>query len=179
MLIHVINGEQSLARIDHVTSTCALVVGQSPCVRTWQPTLPTLRVCLLSDFLFVILPINLLNPSWCDSNYDIQLLSVALMSLLRNFPGNEEQVGCLYSQAMVRLCTVGVGRERDVGCSSLLPVIITWEVGGGEREGGSHFAGESFSKSWLVLGGYDHIRECYLRSHFNNFKDSIAKQDWV
>ena len=69
MLIHVINGKQSLARIDHVTSSCALVVGQSPSVRPWQPTLPTLKVCLLSDFLFVILPINLLNPSWCDSNY--------------------------------------------------------------------------------------------------------------
>ena len=69
MLIHVINGEQSLARIDHVTSTCALVVGQSPSVRPWQPTLPILKVCLLLDFLFVILPINLLNPSWCDSNY--------------------------------------------------------------------------------------------------------------
>ena len=66
MLIHVINGKQSLARIDHVTSTCALVVGQSPSIRPWQPTL---KVCLLSDFLFVILPINLLNPSWCDSNY--------------------------------------------------------------------------------------------------------------
>ena len=34
MLIHVINGEQSLARIDHVTFTCALVVGQSPSVRS-------------------------------------------------------------------------------------------------------------------------------------------------
>ena len=39
MLIHVINGEQSLARIDHVTSTCALVVGQSPSVRPWQKSL--------------------------------------------------------------------------------------------------------------------------------------------
>ena len=39
MLIHVINGEQSLARIDHVTSTCALVVGQSPSVKPWQKSL--------------------------------------------------------------------------------------------------------------------------------------------
>ena len=34
MLIHVINGEQSLAIIDHVTSRCASVVGQSPSVRS-------------------------------------------------------------------------------------------------------------------------------------------------
>ena len=47
MLIHVINGEQSLARIDHVTSTCALVVGQSPSVRTWQKSLRDL--CLSPD----------------------------------------------------------------------------------------------------------------------------------
>ena len=36
-------------------------------------------------------------------------------------------------------------------------MIITCEVGGREREEGSHFAGELFSKSWLVLGGYYQI----------------------
>ena len=53
-----------------------------------------------------------------------QLLSVALMSFLQNFHSNEEQAGWLYSQAMVRFYTVGVGRERAVGRSSLLSVII-------------------------------------------------------
>ena len=81
---------------------------------------------------------------------------------------------------MVRFYTVGVGRERAVGRSSLLSVIITCEVRGGEGEGGSHFAGESFSKSWLVLGGHFHIREHHLCSHFNKFKDTfIANQERV
>ena len=35
-----------------------------------------------------------------------QLLPVALMSLLRNFPSNEEQAGWLYSQVMVRFYTL-------------------------------------------------------------------------
>ena len=42
---------------------------------------------------------------------------------------------------------------------------------------GSHFAGESFSKSWLVSGGHFHIRECYLRSHCNKVNDSSTKQE--
>ena len=49
--------------------------------------------------------------------------------------------------------------------------------GGGGMGGGSHFAGESFSKSCLVSGGHYHIRERYLCSNFNKFKDSNAKQD--
>ena len=48
MLIHVINGEQSLARIDHVTSTCALVVRQSPSVK---PLPYSRQLCLSSVVL--------------------------------------------------------------------------------------------------------------------------------
>ena len=73
---------------------------------------------------------------------------------------------------MVRFYTVRGGRERAVGGSSLLPVI---RVGGGGR--GSHFAGESFLKSWLVSGGHFHIRERYLRSHCNKVNDSSTKQE--
>ena len=69
---------------------------------------------------------------------------------------------------MVRFYTVRGRRERAVGGSSLLPVI------GGE---GSHFAGESFLKSWLVSGGHFHIRERYLRSHCNKVNDSSTKQE--
>ena len=72
---------------------------------------------------------------------------------------------------MVRFYTVRGGRERAVGGLSLLPVI--W-VGGGE---GSHFAGESFLKCWLVSGGHFHIRERYLRSHCNKVNDSSTKQE--
>ena len=43
--------------------------------------------------------------------------------------------------------------------------------------GGSHFAGESFLKSWLVSGGHFHIRERYLRSHCNKVNDSSTKQE--
>ena len=39
-------------------------------------------------------------------NMTVQLLSVAMMSLLRNFHSNKEQVGWLYSQAMVRFYTL-------------------------------------------------------------------------
>ena len=53
-------------------------------------------------------------------------------------------------------------------------------MGGGEGAEvgeGSHFAGESFSKSWLVSGGHFHIRERYLRSHCNKVNDSSTKQE--
>ena len=52
-------------------------------------------------------------------------------------------------------------------------------IRGGGGGGGSHFAGESFSKSWLVSGSHFHIRERYLRSHFNKFKDNNTKQEQV
>ena len=55
-------------------------------------------------------------------------------------------------------------------------VIITCDSGGGGGEG-SHFAGESFLKSWLVSGGHFHIRERYLRSHCNKVNDSSTKQE--
>ena len=74
---------------------------------------------------------------------------------------------------MVRFYTVRGRRERAVGGSSLLPVI---RVGGGGGEG-SHFAGESFLKCWLVSGGHFHIRERYLRSHCNKVNDSSTKQE--
>lgn len=55
-------------------------------------------------------------------------------------------MGWLYSLAVViRFYTVGVRRE-GMCCRGL--VIITCDWGGG-----GHFAGESFSKSWLVWGG--------------------------
>ena len=72
---------------------------------------------------------------------------------------------------MVRFYTVRGGRERAVGGSSLLPVI---RVGAGGR--GSHFAGESFLKSWLVSGGDFHIRERYLRSHCNKVNNSTMQE---
>ena len=70
---------------------------------------------------------------------------------------------------------MGVGRERAIGQGARHYYL--W--GGGRGGGGSHFAGESFSKSWLVSGGHFHIRERYLCSHFNKFNDSNAKQEQV
>ena len=65
--------------------------------------------------------------------------------------------------------------SHRLGGSSLLPV---GGGGGGAEVGeGSHFAGESFSKSWLVSGGHFHIRERYLRSHCNKVNDSSTKQE--
>ena len=83
-------------------------------------------------------PILLLKLCKYIINMTFQLLPVALMSPLRNFPGNEEQVGWLYSQAMVRFYTLVVGRERAVGGSSFFPVIRGG--GGGSEGGGRHLA---------------------------------------
>ena len=83
-------------------------------------------------------PILLLKFCKCIINMAFQLLPVALMSPLRNFPGNQEQVGWLYSQAMVRFYTLVVGRERAVGGSSFFPVIRGG--GGGSKGGGRHLA---------------------------------------
>ena len=76
---------------------------------------------------------------------------------------------------MVRFYTVRGGRERAVGGSSLLPVLRLGGGGGGGK--GSHFAGESFLKSWLVSEGHFHLRERYLRSHCNKVNDSSTKQE--
>ena len=94
-------------------------------------------------------PILLLKFCKYIINMAFQLLPVALMSPLRNFPGNQEQVGWLYSQAMVRFYTLVVGRERAVGGSSFFPVIR----GGGGGVGGRR------QTSCLVSGGHFHIRE--------------------
>ena len=51
-------------------------------------------------------PILLLKFCKYIINMTFQLLSVVLMSPLRNFHSNEEQAGWLYSQAMVRFYTL-------------------------------------------------------------------------
>ena len=67
-----------------------------------------------------------------------------------------------------------VGRERAIGQGAR-----HYYLCGGRGGGGSYFAGESFSKSWLASGGHFLIREPYLCSHFNKFNDSNAKQEQV